>query len=98
MGQTKATKHTCGYPLLVEEVVDAVDVGLGLHLPSELRARLRRDEYEERCYLPVGKLLYWYDGTVDMGDAELAQREIKNCPRCGAALPLGKSDGEAVSQ
>ena len=64
----------------------------GLHLPSELQATLRRDQYTERCYLPVGTLLYWYDGSLlDMEDAELAQREVKQRPQCGMALPLSAS-------
>jgi hypothetical protein len=58
MGQTQLTRHSCGYALVREEVIDSVDVGSGLHLPSELRATLRRDQYTERCYLPVGTLLY----------------------------------------
>ena len=93
MGQTRVTAHSCGYPLVLEEVTDAVDVGHGLHLPEELRAVLRRDEYTERCYLPLGILLYWYDGTLAMEDAELAQHEVKSCPKCGAALPLGQRKG-----
>jgi hypothetical protein len=75
MGQTQLTKHSCGYALVREEVIDSVDVGSGLHLPAELRATLRRDQYTERCYLPVGTLLYWYDGSLDMEDAELARAE-----------------------
>jgi len=82
--------HSCGYLLVREEVIDAVDVGHGLYLPNELRTTLHRDQYTERCSLPLGILLYWYDGTLDMGDAELAQREVKQCPKCGSALPLGK--------
>jgi hypothetical protein len=93
VGQTRVTAHSCGYPLILEEVTDSVDVGHGLHLPDELRATLRCDEYAERCYLPLGILLYWYDGTLDMEDAELAQHEVKYCPKCGAALPLGKRKG-----
>ncbi len=34
---------------------------------------LIRDQYVKRGYLPVGMLLYWYDGTLNMDDAELAQ-------------------------
>lgn len=90
MGQTRVMTHSCGYPLVLEEVVDAVDVGYGLHLSDELRATLHRDQYTERCYLPVGILLYWYDGTLDIEDAELAQHEVNSCPKCGSALPLGK--------
>jgi hypothetical protein len=58
MGQTQLTRHSCGYALVREEVIDSVDVGSGLHLPSELQATLRRDQYTECCYLPVGTLLY----------------------------------------
>lgn len=90
MGQTRARAHSWGYPLVLEEVVDAVDVRHGLHLSDELRATLRRDQYTERCYLPVGILLYWYDGTLDREDTELARHEVNSCPKCGSALPLGK--------
>jgi hypothetical protein len=90
MGHTSATTHSCGYPLVLEDVIDAVDVRHGLYLPGELRTTLRRDQYAERCFLPIGTLLYWYDGTLDMEDAELAQREVKQCPHCGSNLPLGK--------
>ena len=90
MGQAKAITHSCGYPLVLDEVIDAVDVGHGVHLPNELRTTLRCDQYTERCSLPLGILLYWYDGTLDMEDAELAQREVKQCPKCGSALPHGQ--------
>jgi hypothetical protein len=92
MGKTRTLLHSCGYPLVKEEVVDSVDVGHGLHLPGELRATLIRDHYAERCSLPVGMLFYWYDGTPEMDEAELAQHEVKQCPGCGAALPLGEKE------
>jgi hypothetical protein len=88
MGQTQMMVHSCGYALVRDAVTDAVDVGHGLHLPAELQATLQRDQYTERCYLPIGTLLYWYDGSLDMEDAELAEREVKRCPNCGAVLPL----------
>jgi hypothetical protein len=34
---------------------------------------------EYRRYNKRGVLLYWYDG----------EQEVKACPRCGQALPLG---------
>jgi hypothetical protein len=37
MEHTRAATHSRGYPLILEEVVDAVDVGHGLHLPDELQ-------------------------------------------------------------
>jgi len=89
MGNKTASVHSCGYSLVKVEVPDLVDVGHGLHIPKELQATLVRDQYTERCYLPIGTLLYWYDGSLDMEDAELAQHEVKQCPKCGAALPLG---------
>jgi hypothetical protein len=81
MGQTQLPKHRCGYAFVREEVIDSVDVGSGLHLPSELRATLRRDQYTERCSLPVGTLLSWYDGSLDMEETELAKLEVKQCPQ-----------------
>lgn len=89
MGQTHIVRHNCGYQLLREEIVDLVDVGHGLYLAEELRATLHRDEYAERCYLPIGMLLYWYDGTPDIENAELAKRQVTHCPQCGSALPPG---------
>lgn len=32
MGKTQFTRHSCGYALVREEVIDSVDVGSGLHL------------------------------------------------------------------
>ena len=96
MGQTQLRRHTCRYMLVREEVIDSVDVGHGLYLPAEVRATLRRDEYTERCYLSIGTLLYWYDGSLDMEDAELAEREVKRCPQCGMTLPLS-ADKDVLS-
>lgn len=90
MGKTSTLLHSCGYPLVRDAISDVVDVGHGLHLPAELRETLIRDQYAERCYLPVGTLLYWYDGVLDMDDAELAQYEVKRCPKCGGVLPLSE--------
>lgn len=59
MEQTRATTHRCGYPLVLEEVIDAVDIGHGLHLPDAVRTTLRYDQYTERCSLLIGILLYW---------------------------------------
>lgn len=49
MGQTQLIEHSCGYVLVRDAVIDSVNVGSGLHLPPELRATLRRDQYAERC-------------------------------------------------
>ncbi len=86
MGTVIPTTHECGYPLLKEEIIERVDVTSPEDIPESLRGKIRSDQLPEHQhrYREVGTLLYWYNGEHE------AEREIKNCPRCGAPLPLYK--------
>ena len=89
MGTVISTTHECGYPLLLEEIVERVDITTAEDIPASLRGKIRSDQLPGHLhrYREVGTLFYWYDGEHE------AEREVKHCPGCSAPLPLYRRAG-----
>ena len=44
MGTVKASAHECGYPLLLEEIAERVDITTAHDIPASLRGLVRSDQ------------------------------------------------------